>query len=71
MGQVVTKFILSKLAIRKYFWRAHLASSSDTATGTFIPSADTMIHWTQSLPEEWQNNTYTNTVYDSSFQILL
>ncbi len=65
MGQVITKFLLPKLAIRKYFWRAHLGSSS-AVTGTFMPSTDTMIHWTQSLPEEWQNNTYTNTVYDSS-----
>ena len=65
MGQVVTKFILPQLTIRQYFWRAHIGSDS-AVTGSFIPSSDTLTHWTQTLPAEWQQNTYTNTVYDSS-----
>jgi hypothetical protein len=35
-------------------------------TGSFVPSDDTLTHWTQSLPEEWQKNTYSNTIIDSS-----
>ena len=65
MGQVVTKFNLPPLSPRQYFWRTHIGSSS-AVTGSFIPSIDTLTHWTQSLPEEWQKNTYSNTIIDSS-----
>jgi hypothetical protein len=65
LGQVATKFTLPQLSLRQYYWRAHIGSSS-AVTGSFIPSSDSLFHWTQSLPEEWQQNTYTNTIFDSS-----
>jgi hypothetical protein len=65
MGQVVTKFILPPLTPRQYFWRTHIGSSS-AVTGSFVSSIDSLTHWTQSLPEEWQKNTYSNTIIDSS-----
>lgn len=65
IGQVVTKFLLQQLVPRQYFWRAHIGSST-AVTGSFIPSSDTLTHWAQTLQEEWQGNTYTNTIYDSS-----
>ena len=61
MGQVVTKFILPQLTIRQYFWRAHVGSDS-AVTGSFIPSSDTLTHWTQTLPAEWRMNTYTHSL---------
>jgi hypothetical protein len=65
MGQVATKFSLPPLSVRQYYWRAHIGLSP-AVTGSFIPSADSLTHWTQSLPDEWQKNTYTGTIHDSS-----
>ena len=66
IGQVATKFTLPHLSVRQYYWRAHIGSSAAAVTGSFIPSSDSLTHWTQSLPEEWQQNTYINTINDSS-----
>lgn len=65
MGHVVTRFNVPVLPQKQYYWRAHF-NSLPSVSGSFISSRDSLFRWTQSYPQEWEKNTYVNTVFDSS-----
>jgi hypothetical protein len=62
-GSVITTFTPTTKIVEKYYWRAY-SEKSDSVSGFYIPSLDSLTRWTQSLPSEWALNSYIHSRHD-------
>ncbi|MCX6121364.1 MAG: C25 family cysteine peptidase [Ignavibacteriales bacterium] len=63
LGQVVTSFVPIDTVVKRYYWKT--SGNSTTASGSFIPSSDSLTRWTQSTSSEWTANSYQYTEHTS------
>jgi hypothetical protein len=64
IGQVVTSFAPNDIAVKRYYWKT--SGSLSTASGSFVPSSDSLTHWTQTVPSEWTANSYQHTAHTAT-----
>jgi hypothetical protein len=64
IGQVITSFATTHTAVKRYYWKT--SGNSTTASGSFVPSSDSLTRWTQSILSEWTANSYLHTAHTST-----